>query len=234
MEVEPEVEEVAAEATAWLEQEDSDLQAMNPHMAPGGSKTAPSQLVAKERAFRALSLRRSGVSYEEIAKNLGYASAKSAGQAVRRLLKAQERDEVQDYLAISEERLQHWLMVLSPRANQGDERAIELSMRIMEKMDRLRGVNEETLTVKHEHQHALVVVDGDETDYVRAMQKMAAHDPEQLNPGQGALPAAVPSEAFPDAVDAELVEEDQDATQDDTTSVLDLPDVVEEAPLSGD
>ncbi len=61
------------------------------------SKTSPSALSAKERALKALDLRKEGLSFQAIADEIGYKTESGARNAVNRLLARTEFEAVHDY-----------------------------------------------------------------------------------------------------------------------------------------
>lgn len=61
------------------------------------SKSSPQQITAKEKALKALALRKDGWAFREIAENLGYSGESGARNAVNRLLAKTEFEAVADY-----------------------------------------------------------------------------------------------------------------------------------------
>lgn len=61
------------------------------------SKTSPRLLDAKEKALKALALRKEGWPYEQIAKEIGYASESGARNAINRLLEKKEFEAVGEF-----------------------------------------------------------------------------------------------------------------------------------------
>lgn len=64
------------------------------------SKTSPNALSAKEKALQALSLRKKGYAFREIAEELGYKTESGARNAVNRLLERTEFEAVKEYRSL--------------------------------------------------------------------------------------------------------------------------------------
>jgi hypothetical protein len=88
---------------------------------------------AAGRAAQALELRKAGVPYALIAERLGYASEDAARGAVVPLLAEAITDESREAAALERLRLDGMLTGLWSKARGGDSRAIEQSLRIMER-----------------------------------------------------------------------------------------------------
>jgi hypothetical protein len=132
------------------------------------------RIQAVENQRRALELRKSGATYDQIAQVIGYSDASGASKAVQRALQAVIQEPAKEVLTINMERLNHMLLTVWPKINAGDERAIDTGLRIMDKIDRLMGT-EQAQQIEHKHVHAgaVLVVDGDEDAYIAAMKRMA-------------------------------------------------------------
>lgn len=135
---------------------------------PGPS---PARIQQKERQRRALELRKAGATYQQIADQLGYANAQGAGNAVRRALQDTIREPTEDFRSLQMERLNHMLLVLSPGVQGGDGRSIQLSLQVMDAMNRLAGA-EQMAPLEINHSHVLKI-EGDSESYIRRLQMMA-------------------------------------------------------------
>ena len=93
-----------------------------------------------ERRTRAVELAASGLSYDDIAKELGYANRSGAWKAVQGALKAVQSDEVDEYRTLSIERLEAMLAVVWPKAMSGDVAAVGMARRIVDAECRLLGL----------------------------------------------------------------------------------------------
>lgn len=98
------------------------------------------RLRATERQRQALALRRAGASYEIIAQRLGYANRSNAYRAVKHLLDRQESELVTEYRQLNLQRLERALHSRWERAITGDDRAVQLVLRIIIEENRLLGI----------------------------------------------------------------------------------------------
>ncbi|MGB3893772.1 MAG: hypothetical protein WA942_05890 [Mycolicibacter sinensis] len=99
------------------------------------------QPAERERALKALALRREGLSYRAIAEQLDWGDESSARYAVTRLLDRTEAEEVAEMRYIEGERLDelqrtHWAAALS-----GDLDAAKMVLKVMERRARLFGLD---------------------------------------------------------------------------------------------
>jgi hypothetical protein len=99
------------------------------------------QVRAHERHLRALELRKAGVTYETIAGQLGYANASGARKAVASALKATLREPAEELRTLELARLDAMALALWCRVQDGDEKAIDRVLRIMERRARLLGLD---------------------------------------------------------------------------------------------
>lgn len=116
---------------------------VNPRNKGGGATTAR-RLAAADRQAAALRLRGRGLSYDAIAKELGYAHHSGAREAVMTGLQAITREPAEALLALETDRLDQllgrWLPVaLDP--GQDAVRATELVLKIQERRARLMGLD---------------------------------------------------------------------------------------------
>lgn len=105
---------------------------------PNKSKRQPAE---RERALKALALRREGLPYRVIAEQLDWSDESSARYAVTRLLDRTEAEEVAEMRYIEGERLDelqrtHWAAALS-----GDLDAGKMVLKVMERRARLFGLD---------------------------------------------------------------------------------------------
>jgi hypothetical protein len=105
---------------------------------PSKSKRQPAE---RERALKALALRREGLPYRVIAERLDWADESSARYAVTRLLDRTEAEEVAEMRCIEGERLDelqrtHWAAALA-----GDLDAAKMVLKVMERRARLFGLD---------------------------------------------------------------------------------------------
>lgn len=173
------------------EREPDDLLPMHPLNKPR-RKTVTPQLAAKERRVKALNLRMSGATYDEIAKAVGYASAATAGQAIRDELSKVTTESAEQLRTIQYQRLNTMLLIIQPQVMSGDLRAIGQAQSIMRDMNGLMGIGGEQVAETAGTNNFLVVIDGAETEYVNKLKALAGVDPDSPTELHGnAIPATV-------------------------------------------
>lgn len=185
------------------------------------------KLMRHEKTRQALEMRKAGITYDMIAQRLDYADGSGAKKAVDRALSKVAQEPAVDLKVIQVERLNYMLTRLWPKVIQGDERAINTSLSVMDKLDGIVGtLAPAAVDVNVSHSGAVMVIDGNEEDFIIGMKRMAgivAQDG-QNHGAQAALPAAPPQVKFPpgmgetsrtvglpdqeDIVEAELVEDE--------------------------
>lgn len=149
----------------------------------------------QERMRQAFELRKAGVSYDDIAVRLGYKSRSGAYNAVKSVLDSVTQETSKELQTLHSERLNTMLMVAYRNAQQGDLRAIDTVLRIMERQAAMTGIDapKETTTTHH-----VLFVGGDEQDYIAALQEAALNQ------------KALESGPLPDDIeDAVLIEDDE-------------------------
>jgi len=135
-------------------------------------QTVSRRTSSRERVRRATALKLAGASYEQIAENLGYASADSARKAVNNAIKKSLQENANELRRIHYGRLEHMLMLVWPQVNQGDNTAFHSALAVMDRMERLYGLNAaekiEVTTGPHE---TVMVADGSKDAYIAAMRE---------------------------------------------------------------
>ena len=96
---------------------------------------------AHTRHLQALELRKAGATYQAIADQLGYSNARGAHKAVASALKATLREPADEVRDLEVARLDAMLLPLWWRVQQGDERAVDRALKIMERRARLLGLD---------------------------------------------------------------------------------------------
>lgn len=99
------------------------------------------QPAERERALKALALRREGLPYRDIAERLDWKNEASARSAVTRLLTRIEYDEVTEMRAVEGERLDALQRAVWALATSGDTDAIKSVLAIMARRARLFGLD---------------------------------------------------------------------------------------------
>ena len=107
----------------------------------GESKTSKRRIAAVEKQVKALELRKAGVTFEEIAKTLGYAGPSGAFRAVDSALEKTLQEPADKLRQIEWLRLEQMQRALWPTALSGDLGAIDRLVRIMERRARLLGLD---------------------------------------------------------------------------------------------
>lgn len=162
-------------------------------------KKRSSRIISKEKQRKALELRKTGASYEQIAHFVGYKDQSGARKAVVRAFNQVIQEPVTELRTLQVERLNHMLMTLWPKVQQGDETAINTTLRVMDKMDALQGT-EQAQSVQVQQNNSILVVDGNKDDFINAARKMAGlgiqHDGTNFAAQQAALPTA-PGTKYP-------------------------------------
>lgn len=85
------------------------------------------------RALQAFELRKAGVGYSTIAERLGFASEDEARAVVLPLLAEAVTDQSREAVALERLRVDGMLAGLWAKARAGDARAVELSMKLLER-----------------------------------------------------------------------------------------------------
>jgi hypothetical protein len=99
------------------------------------------QIAAHARQLQALELRLAGVTYEQIAGQLGYASRSGAHKAVGAALKATLREPADELRELAAERLDRATTAIWRRVQDGDGHAIDVLLRIEARRAKLLGLD---------------------------------------------------------------------------------------------
>jgi hypothetical protein len=99
------------------------------------------RIAAHARQLQALELRLAGVTYEQIATQLGYASRSGAHRAVESALKQTLREPAEALRELSAQRLDRATTALWRRVQDGDAHAIDVLLRIEARRARLLGLD---------------------------------------------------------------------------------------------
>lgn len=97
--------------------------------------------LASWRRTRAIELRASGMSYDQIAGEVGYTSRATAYNVVKQALEAREAREVEMMRQLHLDRLESLVASLFPRAKQGHVPSILALLRILDQQMRLLGLS---------------------------------------------------------------------------------------------
>lgn len=96
--------------------------------------------LAKRRANRCLELVSQGLTYQEVADRLGYASRGTVHRIVHKSLDQQQVDDIAFLRRLESDRLDALQLALWPRAMSGDVAAVRACLRVLETRARLNGL----------------------------------------------------------------------------------------------
>lgn len=112
-------------------------------LSPGnGNRRATAhnaEITDKER--QALELRKAGASFDQIAERLGYSDRSGAHRAVSRALQSVLKEPAEELRALEAERLDRLLLAFWNDALDGDVKAADRVLRIMDQRAKLQGLN---------------------------------------------------------------------------------------------
>lgn len=134
-----------------------------------------SKILSREKQRQALELRKGGASYAAIAQAVGYNDASAARKAVVKAFGEIVQEPAEELKVIQTERLNHMLLALWPKIQQGDERSITTGLAIMDRLGAMnpQGSNVTVNTGAQVHGDAILVVDGSKEDFILAAKRMA-------------------------------------------------------------
>ena len=139
------------------------------------------RMSSKEKQKRAMALKLAGASYAQIADNLGYADSSGAYKAVSRGMKNSLQESAGDLRKIHYGRLEHMLMLVWPAVNQGDSRAVNSALQVMDRMERLYGLNEaQKVDITAGARETIIVADGEKAAYIKALKEAIEEDGHEI------------------------------------------------------
>ena len=124
-----------------------------------------------EKTRRAMALKLSGASYAAIAQHLGYNDASAARKAVMRGMKNAEQETAGELRRIHYGRLEHMLTLLWPDVCAKDMPSITTALSVMDRMEKLYGLNAAERLEVSGGQQTVIVADGDKASYIKALQE---------------------------------------------------------------
>ncbi len=107
----------------------------------GEHKASAKRIAAAERAARAIDLRKSGLGFAAIARQLGYAGPSGAYQAITTALRAVTRAPARELVDLELARLDELLFGLWPDARRGNVAKIDRVLKIMARRAALLGLD---------------------------------------------------------------------------------------------
>lgn len=105
-------------------------------------RSARQMALSKQREADCLTLRVEGHTYDEIAEALGFASRSGAQKAFQRAVERIGAEEAREALVLEYERYNAMLAALWPDVDLGRPRAIRQALAVMERIDRLFGLDD--------------------------------------------------------------------------------------------
>lgn len=129
------------------------------------------EVQVRDKERRAIALKLAGASYQSIAQQLGYASAAGAWKAVQRGMKSSLQEGAGELRRIHYGRLEHMLMLLWPDVNRKDLPSMHAALSIMDRMEKLFGLNAAERIEVTAAQETVIVADGSKSDYIKALQE---------------------------------------------------------------
>lgn len=111
------------------------------------ARTDAKAVAAVERAAHALSLRKAGATYDQIAQQAGYSTANAALKGVQRALKATLQEPADELRTLELMRLDGILLVLWPMVQRGNLGAVDRALKVIAQRAKILGL--ESTTVEH-------------------------------------------------------------------------------------
>lgn len=161
-----------------------------------------------ERTRRAMALKLAGASYSQIAQQLGYHDASGARKAVQRGMKNAMHETAGELKKIHYGRLEHMLMLLWPEVNQRDLPAMSAALAVMDRMEKLYGLNEAQKLDVGVGRETVILADGDKESYIKALEEAG----KRLS---GAVSSSAQPEGDEDDIDESINPEHSGGTEPD-------------------
>jgi|APGre2960657468_1045069.scaffolds.fasta_scaffold139967_1 hypothetical protein len=124
-----------------------------------------------EKTRRAIALKLAGASYAQIAQQLGYSDASGARKAVQRGMKSSLQESGGELKKIHYGRLEHMLMLLWPDVNTRDLASMSAALAVMDRMERLYGLNAAEKLDIATGRETVILADGDKESYIKALEE---------------------------------------------------------------
>lgn len=145
----------------------------------------PHAMSVGERTRRAMALKLSGASYAAIAAHLGYNDASAARKAVVRGMKGAQQENAGELRRIHYARLEHILTLLWPDVQGRDLASIQAALSVMDRMERLHGLNAAERLEVSAGRETVIVADGDTASYIAALEEAGRRIAPGLGQGSG-------------------------------------------------
>lgn len=124
-----------------------------------------------EKTRRSIALKLAGASYAQIATQIGYADASGARKAVQRGMKTSLQENSSELKRIHYGRLEHMLMLLWPEVNTRDLPSMSAALAVMDRMERLYGLNAAEKIDIATGRETVILADGDKESYIKALEE---------------------------------------------------------------
>lgn len=124
-----------------------------------------------EKTRRAQALKLAGASYAAIAQQLGYSDASAARKAVMRGMKSALQENATELRRIHYGRLEHMLMLVWGDVNTRDLPSMNAALAIMDRMERLYGLNAAERLEVSGGSDTVILADGDKAAYLAALEE---------------------------------------------------------------
>jgi hypothetical protein len=105
------------------------------------SATSPAAIERRERDLQCVQLRRAGVHWDIIAKQLGYSSTGHAYDRFMAIMREYPREDVETTRELIADRLESVIRVLTPKILKGDNWSIDRYLKTCEQLAKLTGAN---------------------------------------------------------------------------------------------
>ena len=113
----------------------------DPAPRPSNNPTGRKTVTAAQKRAQAVTYRKAGKTFQEIADLVGFTSKATAYNAVKRALEDAVREPAQELIQLETERLDAMLAGLWPAIEQGDTQAVNAGIRVSERGARLLGLD---------------------------------------------------------------------------------------------
>ena len=149
----------------------SDIIFISDSLIDAFSLATSSLFISWKSLLSAMSLKLAGASYSQIAMNLGYHDASGARKAVQRGMKNALHETSSELKKIHYGRLEHMLMLLWPDVNTRDLSSMSAALAVMDRMERLYGLNAAEKIDVSTGQQTVILADGDKESYINALRE---------------------------------------------------------------
>lgn len=158
-------------------------------MAKTGTRGSSASVEVAEKHARALNLRRSGATYQQIAEQLGYANRGMAYRIVSEELAKVTAEPAEALLQLELDRLDTMLLGLWPKARTGHAESVRAVLRIMERRSRYLGLDDFESRMADVAERRIALEEAQALVVVAAIQRMLGRL--DLTPEQERLAASV-------------------------------------------